>query len=164
MKTLLLLRHAKASRTSPTGQDIDRPLVEEGRADAPLVGQRLRREQLTPDAIICSSAVRAQQTIALVIEAAHLTTRPRIEPRIFEASAGRLLEVVSEVEAGAQTLLVVGHIPGLEQLIERLTGASVSMSPATLARIDLDIKEWGEAFTAAGRLAFALPPEASEDN
>ena len=61
-------------------------------------------------------------------------------------------------------LLIVGHNPGLAELITRLTGASVSMSPATLARIDLDIKEWGEALTATGRLAFSLPPEASEDN
>jgi len=63
-------------------------------------------------------------------------------------------------------LLIVGHNPGLAELITRLTGAAASVPPATLARIELDIEAWGEVRAAggAGRLVFALPPEALEDN
>lgn len=164
MKTLLLLRHAKPSPTSPTGDDRDRPLVAEGRTQASGVGQLLIQQQLTPGRIICSTAVRARETISLVSEAASLTAAPGFDARLYNADAERVLEVVSEVEDEAGTVLVVGHNPGLAELITLLTGESKSMSPATLARLDLDIEEWGEPLTAAGRLVFALPPEAPEEN
>lgn len=162
MKTLLLLRHARPSRNSPTGRDFDRPLVEEGRAAAQLVGQLLRRRQLSPDLILCSPAIRARQTIELVIEAAGVTSRLLFEERIFEAGVEQLIELISEVsEDETDMLLLVGHNPGLEELIARLTGTPTSMLPATLARIDLDIATWDElrAATIAGQLIFALPPE-----
>lgn len=158
MKTLFLLRHAKTAQNSPTGRDLDRPLIEEGRRDASLVGQFLRREKLAPDVIISSPAARARQTIGLAGEAAPLSTETRLDARIYEAGAEQLLEVVSEVEDGVETLLLVGHNPGLSDLIELLTDAYTPMPTATLARIDLDTDAWNKVRAAKGKLAFAITP------
>jgi phosphohistidine phosphatase len=161
MKTLLLLRHARPARVSPTGRDFDRPLAEEGRADALVVGQLLRRRQLRPDPVICSPALRALQTADCVIEAARLSTRLLFYDRIYEASAEQLIEVVSEAAGDAELILVVGHNPGLQELIFLLTGVSATVTPATLARIDLDMDAWGKLGAARGRLVFALSAQAS---
>ena len=158
MKTLLLLRHAQTSPASPTGRDFDRPLVEAGRRAASLVGQLLRRKQLAPAVVISSPALRARETSGLACEAAQLSARTRFDKRIYEASVEQLLAVVSEVEDGAETMLIVGHNPGLQELLAHLTGEHAPMLPATLARIDLDIDAWDELRAAqAGRLIFALP-------
>lgn len=164
MKTLLLLRHAKPSSGSPTGRDFDRPLVEAGREAAQMVGQLLRRRRLTPAVVLCSPATRARETAEHMIEAASFNVRLLFDERIYEASVERLIEIISEVsQDGTDMLLLVGHNPGLGELITRLTGAHAPMLPATLARIDLDIEAWDElraaTATAVGQLIFALPPE-----
>ena len=161
MKTLLLLRHARPVQTSPTGRDFDRPLAEEGRADALLVGRFLRRRQLTPDPVICSPALRARQTADLAIDAAKFTTRLLFRDRIYEASAEQLIEVVSEAAEGEDVILVVGHNPGLQELIFLLTGEHAAVTPATLARIDLDIDAWDKLGAARGQLVFAMSAQAS---
>ena len=163
MKTLLLLRHARPTRTSPTGRDFDRPLTVEGRAESRLVGQLLRRRQLAPDAIICSTAARARETAGGVIEAAGLATPTLFHERIYEASVEHLIELIAEAGANVEMLLIVGHNPGLEELLERLTGEHAPMLPATLARIDLNIHAWDELRRAArqGRLLYALSPQAT---
>jgi len=166
MKTLLLLRHAQPTQTSPTGRDFDRPLTDEGRAAASLVGQLLRQRQLKPDIILCSPAVRAHQTVDHVIAAARFRCALHFYDRIYEASAEGLIGLIAEVvEAGAGVILVAGHNPGLLELLSRLTGDyRTPMLPATLARVDLDIAAWDELRATAeiGRLAFALPPEAAQ--
>ena len=165
MKTLLLLRHARPSQFNFGGRDFDRPLAAEGRSDALLVGQFLRRKNLLPAQVVCSPAARAQQTADLVIEAAQLDARPLFHERIYEASTEQLFEVVSEAEDGADVVLLVGHNPGLQSLLTRLTGEGAAMTPATLARIDLDIDVWSNLRRAGqegegGRLVFAFPPHA----
>jgi phosphohistidine phosphatase len=162
MKTLLLLRHAKPSQASPTGRDFDRPLLEAGRRDASHAGQLLLRRQLTPALVICSPAARARQTADEVIAAAGFDAPLLLQDRIYEASLEQLLELISEAEDGAETILLVGHNPGLQELLARLTGEHAPMLPATLARIDLDIETWDKLRATTGRLVFALPPEAVE--
>lgn len=163
MKTLLLLRHAKPSQASPTGRDFDRPLVEEGRRAAALAGQLLQRRQLAPALVVCSPAARAHQTADELIAAAGLTTRLLFDKRIYEASVGQLIELITEAGDEAEMILLVGHNPGLQELLLFLTGEHRPMLPATLARIELDIEAWDKLRDAQnGQLVFALPPEASE--
>lgn len=166
MKTLLLLRHAQPTQTSPTGRDFDRPLIDEGRAAALRVGQLLRQRQLKPDIVLCSPAARALQTAEHVVAAARFRAPLHFYDRIYEASAEGLTELIAEaVEDDAEMILVVGHNPGLQELRSRLTGDYALMLPATLARIDLDIDAWGKLRAAAGegRLVFALSPEAAQE-
>lgn len=159
MKKLLLLRHAKSSWDDPRLADFDRPLNERGRRAAPLVGRFMRKQKLQPDLVLCSPAERARQTAALVAEAAGLLAPVRFDERIYEATAARLVEVVSQAEEGAAELLLVGHNPGMEELIETLTGAHERMPTAALACITLDVEKWSKARAGAGRLEWVARPK-----
>src|SRR2546421_2803791 len=121
MKTLLLLRHAKSSWADPGQPDFERPLNERGRASAPVMGRFLARRMLKPDVVVCSPAERARETAALALEAAELSPPMRYDTRIYEAGAARLVEVVREIAEPAASAMLVGHNPGMEELITLLT-------------------------------------------
>ena len=159
MKRLLLMRHAKSSWADGSLADFDRPLNERGLKAAPLVGRFMRKRRLRPDLILCSPAERARQTAALVARAAGLSAPLRYDERIYEASAGRLAEIVSQVEEGADELLLVGHNPGLEGLLELLTGEPQHMPTAALARLLLDVEKWGKLREGAGRVELFVRPK-----
>lgn len=159
MKTLFILRHAKSSWDHPGLADSERPLNERGRRDAPRMGRLLRERGPRPDAILCSTAERTRQTAALFAAAAGLDAAPRYDERIYEASAGRLIDVLSEVGREAESVLLIGHNPGVEKLIEVLTGESARMTTAALARVALDIDAWDKIGVGSGRLDWVVRPK-----
>ncbi|HEV3470971.1 MAG TPA: histidine phosphatase family protein [Pyrinomonadaceae bacterium] len=159
MKSLLLLRHAKSSWDDPRLADFDRPLNDRGRRAAPLVGRHMRERKIRPDLVVCSPAERARRTIALVAEAAGLSAPVRFDERVYEATAAGLLEVVSQVEDAAGEVLLVGHNPGMEELLELLTGEARRMPTAALARVRLDIDNWSQLRPRAGRLEWHVKPK-----
>lgn len=153
------MRHAKSSWGDASLADFERPLNERGLKAAPLVGRFMRRQKLRPDLILCSPAERARQTAALVVKAAQLDAPLRYDERIYEATPPRLVEVVSQVEDATDELLLVGHNPGLEGLLELLAGESRRMPTAALARIALDIEKWGKVREGAGRVELFVRPK-----
>ena len=160
MKTLLLLRHAESSGTEAGQSDFARPLNERGREAAPAIGRFLGRQRVKPDLILCSPAERARETAALVIDAAGLTSsKLRDDARIYEASTATLFEVVSQIEEGARAVLIVGHNPGISELLARLTGEEQPIRTASLVCISLDIEKWREVREQTGRLAWLMTPE-----
>ncbi|MDQ3754011.1 MAG: histidine phosphatase family protein [Acidobacteriota bacterium] len=159
MKTLFLMRHAKSSWDLPQQKDFDRPLNERGQRAAPLMGRYLRRQKLRPDLILCSPAERARQTAELFIAAAHLTTELRFDERIYDASADNLLQVFAQIDNEASAVLVIGHNPGMEELILRLTGHIQRMPTAALALIELNIERWADARAMSGQLVWLKRPK-----
>lgn len=159
MKRLLLLRHAKSSWDDPGLADFDRPLNGRGRKAATLMGNFMRERGLWPDLIISSPAQRARETIALVLEAAGFETELRYDERIYEATAGRLVEIIEAVEDDHQEVMLVGHNPGFENLLAHLTGEGRRLPTAALARILLDADKWNEASTRGGRLEWLVKPK-----
>nr|WP_202526824.1 histidine phosphatase family protein [Streptomyces sp. SID486] len=118
MRRLVVLRHAKSAW--PDGvADHDRPLAPRGLRDAPAAGRALATGSL-PDLALCSTAVRARRTWELV--SAEWATPPpvRYDRRLYAAGVTDLLEVVREAPADVRTLLLVGHNPGLEELVRAL--------------------------------------------
>jgi phosphohistidine phosphatase len=162
MKRLLLLRHAKSSWSDPGIADFDRPLNERGLRAAPLMGRYMRDRGLRPDLILCSPAERARQTAALLVEAAGLSAPLRYDERIYEATAARLAEVVSQADEGAGELLLVGHNPGMEELLELLTGETRRMPTAALACVELDTDKWAKLAPRSGRLEWQVRPKELE--
>jgi phosphohistidine phosphatase len=152
MKKLLLLRHAKSSWDDVSLPDFDRPLNERGQRAAPLVGKFMREKKIRPDLVICSPAKRTRETIALVLKAAGIEPPLRYDERIYEASVGQLVEVVSQIEDDKTEVMLVGHNPGFENLLERFTGETVRIPTATLARIALNAEKWSEAAIMRGQL------------
>jgi phosphohistidine phosphatase len=159
MKKLLLLRHAKSSWDDAGLADFDRPLNGRGRKAAPLVGDLMRERQLRPDLVISSPAARARETVALVLEASGMKTELRYDERIYEATAGQLLAVINGVENDKQEVMLVGHNPGFENLLERLTGETLRVPTAALALVALDADSWAEVGARGGRLEWLVKPK-----
>ncbi|GGX03916.1 phosphoglycerate mutase [Streptomyces malachitofuscus] len=121
LRRLVVLRHAKSAR--PEGvTDHERPLAPRGARDAPAAGRVLADTDCLPGLALCSTAVRARRTWELA--AAQWGTPPpvRHDPRLYHADGPALLAVVHEVPAEVETLLLVGHNPGLEDLVLALAG------------------------------------------
>ncbi len=144
LKTLLILRHAKSSWNHPNRADIDRPLNGRGKRDAPRMGKLLVHENLVPDAIVSSSAVRARMTSEAVALASGFDGTFEIADELYAADTRDYLGCIRERPDRERRVLVVGHNPTVEDLIEQLTGEDERMPTAALAQIALSIDAWSE--------------------
>jgi len=142
MKTLLVLRHAKSSWNDPELDDHERPLNDRGRRDGPRMGELVREYGLIPDVVISSDAVRAQLTAEAVAEAARYAGEILLDPRLYLASPADIVSLLRTVRENAATVMIIGHNPGFEELVEQLTGERQDLPTAALAHIVLEIDQW----------------------
>jgi phosphohistidine phosphatase len=132
--TLILLRHAK-SDWSGDEADIARPLAKRGRRQAPEAGRWLAANIDSIDLAIVSPARRAQSTWDLVSAELDVPPRTRRDDRVYAASDDELLDVVRELPDDLETVVLVGHNPGIEDLASLLTGEGAPMPTSALAVI-----------------------------
>lgn len=123
MRTLILLRHAKAERDAASGRDFDRALTERGWADARLIGRVLADAGFVPDRVRVSAAKRAAQTWEAVATA-FPPAEAAVLPELFHAGPERLIAEIEGAAQDGETLLVVAHNPGLHTLAARWARAS----------------------------------------
>ena len=142
MKTLIILRHAKSSWDNSRLADHDRPLNSRGKEDAPKMGRQLDQEELVPDLIISSSAERALATAESAALAAGYEAEIQVTRQLYHADPDAYLEVLRQVPDKLERVMVVGHNPGMEELVEQLTGRYHRMPTAALAQIQLPIARW----------------------
>jgi len=142
MKTLLVLRHAKSSWSDPALDDHERPLSTRGQRDGPRMGELVRDCGLIPDVVISSDAVRARLTAEAVVAAAGCAGEILLDQRLYMASPADILSLLRTVPEEAETLMIVGHNPGLEELVAQLTGERQDLPTAALAQIVLPIDRW----------------------
>ena len=153
------MRHAKAASTQVGSTDTERPLTAEGREAAERIGEFIRKKGLEVDLGLSSSALRARETREIVTKAAGLGLEGSDDPRIYEAGAGELLEIISAFDDDLTTVFLVGHNPTLEDLFPILTGNSTHLSPGTLAKIDLETQHWSDAVLGEGKLDWIVRPK-----
>ena len=103
--------------------------------------------------------MRARETAELVLAAAELAANVRYDERIYEAGPLRLLEAISESEKDRSAVLVVGHNPGMEELLQILTGRNEQMATGTLAKIDLNADEWNKVREGDASLDWIVKPK-----
>lgn len=144
MKRLLILRHAKSSWADSSMEDWQRPLNDRGRRDAPRAGEWLREHDLLPDLIVTSNAVRARSTAEAVAKASGYEGDIIKESALYHAAPEDVIEVLTGISDEAQSVLIVGHNPGFEDLVRKLTGESHGMPTAALFVLDLPIARWRE--------------------
>lgn len=159
MKTLFILRHAKSSWVDAALSDFERPLNERGLKVAPFMGNWMKKNQFQPEMILSSPAKRARQTAVLVKEAAGFAAEIEFEERIYEASSARLLEITRQQNNRFESVLLVGHNPGLENLIRALTGELQPMPTAALAVVDLETDKWSDVNSSTGKLRTLIRPK-----
>lgn len=149
MKTLLILRHAKSSWGDPALADIDRPLNKRGKRDAPRMGRLLRSEDLVPDLILASPARRAQKTAEAVADESGYAGEIATQPDFYPGDPEAYLQALRALPDEYQRVMVVGHNPGLEELVDALAGESVALPTAALAQISLPVEHWSEVEEAS---------------
>lgn len=168
MKTLGLFRHAKSDWNDARLRDFDRPLNARGRTGAGLMGLHIRDYGVKWRRIVASPAVRVTQTIELAAEAAGQTPPLNWDRRIYLASSPTLIELLREQEGDPDTVLMVGHNPGLEDLIFDLVpddGTSPlrdsvedKFPTAAFAVLELDITAWRDIEDGCARMVHLMRP------
>lgn len=142
LKTLLLLRHAKSSWKDTSLADYDRPLNERGLRDAPRMGALLGKQAPLPELILSSSARRAHDTTQLVVAASGYRGEIIFTRALYHAEPEDFIEVLHHVPDTYSCVMLVAHNPGLEMLLETLTGALEALPTGALAEIALPIPSW----------------------
>lgn len=144
MKTITLLRHAKSSWDDPTLVDFDRPLNERGRKTAPDMAHRLRAAGIRPSLILSSPAKRAWSTAKIfATEISYPLEFLQRDKDLYHASATQLFNVIAGQDEGFNSILVVGHNPGLTDLAnELLPGLTSNMPTAAFVSVLLDTDTW----------------------
>ena len=136
MKTLTLLRHAKSGWDDPVARDFDRALNPRGKRGAEQIGQYLADHGLVFDHVLASPAVRVVETIDHVSSRYSLPVAPAWERRIYLASAATLIDLVAGLPDSVGSVLLVGHNPGLEDLVLMLVPADPGAGADTDAATD----------------------------
>lgn len=173
MTRLVLMRHAKAVR-APGMTDHDRPLAGRGRTDAVLVADWLQAHGFAPDLVIASDSARTRETMNIVLPRFSPLPAARLEPGLYLAEAEEILAVAQTAPA-PETLMLIGHNPGIAELAVALTGvgepedvrriaASFPTSAAAILEFDGPLREARELqgrllrFIWAKTLREAAPP------
>lgn len=165
MKTLTLLRHAKSGWDDPVARDFDRPLNPKGRRAAQTVGREMKRLGLGFDHVVASPAVRVKETIEEVEGAFGSALAPAWDRRLYLASAASLLDVARETPDDAASLLLIGHNPGLEELVLDLAAAGPlreeveeKYPTATLAELTFEVSDWADLAPGGADLTRLVRP------
>jgi len=151
LKELLLMRHAKSSWSSANLSDHQRPLNPRGRRDAPKMARVIERENIVPDLILTSSAARARSTAELVREIIHPDIELQIVDEFYAAPPLVYIQTLCQLSNQYERLLVVGHNPGLEELVHELSGEWHEMPTAAIAHFMFAISEWAELTTNSNK-------------
>jgi phosphohistidine phosphatase len=165
----LLLRHAKSSWAGDAASDFDRPLAKRGKQDAEKVGSWLQRQKLVPDLILSSPAKRARKTILAVCRQIPFDAENiRWMPEIYDAGLTDLIKVLNDCPDKANTVLLVGHNPGMEYLLEYLCRDRVPaaadgklLTTACVANVEIAGK-WSHLSESCGRLVSITRPAEME--
>jgi phosphohistidine phosphatase len=168
MKRLTLLRHAKSGDDGTVARDFDRPLNAKGRRAARAIGRYMRDQALRFDAVLASPATRVAETLQEVETVYGLGLAPHWEKSLYLATPDELLEAVHHAPAEAESILLVGHNPGLEQLVLRLVphrdegsarGAiEVKYPTASLAEMIFAVDRWDQVVDGGGDLVRFVRP------
>lgn len=162
MKTLALFRHAKSDWSDARARDFDRPLNARGQRGAQAMGAYIRDTARTFDRMIASPAVRAAETVEEASKAWKCTFKVEWDRRIYLASSATLIDLLKELSGDPASVLMVGHNPGLEDLIFDLVpddGSSPlrdvveeKFPTATFAVLELDVERWSDVTEGCARL------------
>ncbi len=159
MKTLLILRHGKSSWANSDLGDHDRPLKGRGKRDAKRMGEEILERDVVPDLILSSTARRARSTARRAAQAAGCADRITETRELYLTGAEHQLRTIARSASDEhQRVMIVGHNPTLEDLLEHLTGEDERVTTGNLACIDLDLESWQQLPGARGTLRFLLRP------
>ena len=160
-KILLVMRHAKSSWADESQPDHDRPLNDRGLRDAPRMADYLDEQNSVPDLILCSTALRAHTTAMIVERESSFNGSLLPYKNLYLGKPADYLRLLAQLNDDVETAMVVGHNPGLEELIQQICGVWETMPTGAIAKIDLKIERWltAASVTSAELLNLWRPKE-----
>ena len=161
MKTIYLMRHAKSSREDPALPDRERTLTERGQKDALLMATVLKDRHVQVDALIASPAIRALTTANIVADQINVPQKNiRVEPTIYNADVGDLVDIVEGVDDALTTIMIIGHNPGLTWFADYLVDdLSLNLSTSAVCEIDHPCAVWTDLEERSGTCVWHDSPK-----
>lgn len=144
-----MCRHSKPESPDPPGSDHKRKLTANGKRDARAIGTALSERGLLPNAVLSSDSIRTRQTTALICEAFPIKPKIAFLPELYSATSSAIVNSIESHAAETRTILVVGHNPGMEDVVRQLAGETIRLSTSTVAVFEVD----GERVSDDGPLA-----------
>lgn len=166
MKTLLLMRHGKSSWKDETLEDFERPLKKRGRKNAKKIAKVIAENGLNPDIIIASSATRARETVGVVVEVLGFENRIVFSDELYMGEPSDIVDALKNLNDDYNSVLIVGHNPGLEAYLQIVDGEIEALPTAGLGQLVLVLDRWEDlSFDTMGDLVgFWTPKSLSEDS
>jgi phosphohistidine phosphatase len=167
MKTLYLMRHAKAGWDDPQQRDFDRPLTPRGEAAAVLMGRFLRAQSISVDVLLASPAVRNAMTWDRLESSWKSSLAPIFEQSIYMATVDTLLGLVQASPRSAKAMMLLGHNPGMEDLSFKLIGdgdeggidlLDHGFTTAAIAELSFDVADWSDITAKSATLQRFITP------
>jgi phosphohistidine phosphatase len=161
MKKLLLIRHAKAVQ-SIVLNDFDRNLTEKGIDNAKDMGKFLSKHDISLDLALSSPALRAKETIQIILENMRIQPKIIYEELIYDNDEKKIINLITNTNNSINTLAIIGHNPSMENITILQTGKKLpyeNFSTCGVALIEFDIKNWDEIKNIKGKLVFFKSPK-----
>jgi len=164
MKTLLLMRHAKSSWKDDSLKDHERPLKKRGRKDAKRIAKVIEKNNLMPDLILSSSAVRASETVDIVADTLSYKNQIILSDELYMGEPEEFIQALKQVDDTFTTVMIVGHNPGLEAYLQIIDGEIESVPTGGLGYLVLVTDSWHDLTldTMGDLIGFWKPKELAE--
>lgn len=160
MLRLTLVRHAETNPPAPGGADYNRMLTDRGKADCHRLGAWILDQLPAIDCWLVSGARRTQQTADLLLAHSHQKAVRKNERALYQATEQDLIQRLSDLDAGIQHALLIGHNPCISQLAVGLTGGRTGhFSPLELSHLQLPLDEWSELVGGIAEPLYQISPD-----
>ncbi|MES2652427.1 MAG: histidine phosphatase family protein [Bacteroidota bacterium] len=164
-KRLLLIRHAKSDWGNPSTKDFDRPLNKRGNSNAPEMAQRMVNQNIFPDLIVSSPALRALTTAKYFAKEWEINEKEiQTDKNIYEAGLKELLNVVNHLDNKYPTVAMFGHNPGLTDFANYLSDINIyNMPTCSIVMLEFPFDEWHLAGSSTAKVLLFDYPKSGED-
>jgi phosphohistidine phosphatase len=160
-----LFRHGKSSWSDPTLADLDRPLAPRGERASRRIGKYIRRKKIRPALVLCSPSLRTRQTLAAIEPSLGDHCSVELESQLYAASEGELLERLRALPESVESVMLVGHNPGLQELACALSSGGAELAlleqkfpTGALATLLVDCESWAALEPGDGELVDYVVP------
>ncbi len=159
-KQLTLIRHAKSSWDDSSLSDYARDLNERGRRDAVRIGEALHEREIKFDLVLCSSAIRARETLSLLREKLELEDDSiHYLDDLYCASVPTLVELIRPLDNDKNNIAIVAHNPGLEDLATMLSNDNKTFVTCSVMQIEFEMDDWKQLDKVTGKQTLFLSPK-----
>ena len=159
MKNLIIVRHCKSSWADLSLSDFDRPLNKRGNIDGELMSSYLREKEKKIDKLISSTSKRTRLTSKYFIEKIHFNSISYLD-ELYHASYSEIIKIISKIENNFNNIMVIGHNPGLTELINQNTSMNIYNLPTTgVVKVKFKGDKWERITENKGKIVYKKFPK-----